>query len=310
LPISTALPGYGYPDATESDAWGDRRLRHAPPAARRTIVDEEARMANFPTHIAVGTIVSGALATVTLAANVVEPENLVAVTLAGVVGSVLPDIDLKESRPSQAMFAALAVFFSFAVLFSLENKYSVVEMLVLWLGTLVLVRYLGRSLFFHFSYHRGIWHSLLAAVFWGCMTAIVYSKLLGRNEGVAWLAAGFMVVGYLTHLVLDEIYSVDFKDAHIKRSFGTALKLFDYSHLVDSSLMAVATVLAFLAAPPTKVFFDGISSHSMWTDLRQRMLPHDSWFGVDWHHIALTPGGSNPLATGSIAPASDAAPKP
>ena len=57
-------------------------------------------MANFPTHIAVGTVVSGALATVTVAADMVAPENIVAVTLAGVLGSVLPDIDLKDSRPS------------------------------------------------------------------------------------------------------------------------------------------------------------------------------------------------------------------
>jgi hypothetical protein len=273
-------------------------------------------MANFPTHIAVGTIVSGALAVVTLAADVVAPENIVAVTLAGVVGSVLPDIDLKESRPSRAMFAGLAVFFSFVVLFSLGNKYSIAEMLVLWLGTLVLVGYLGRNLFFHFSYHRGIWHSLLAAVFCGCLTAVVYSKLLGRNEGVAWLAAGFLVVGYLTHLVLDEIYSVDIMDAHIKASFGTAIKLFDYRHLVDSSVMAVAAVLAFLAAPPTKVFFENISSHSLWTELRQRMLPHERWFGVDWGHITLTSGtsgstaGTSAQTTGSITPASRTAQKP
>ena len=39
-------------------------------------------MANFPTHIAVGTIVSGALATVTVAADLMAPENVVAVTLA------------------------------------------------------------------------------------------------------------------------------------------------------------------------------------------------------------------------------------
>ena len=57
-------------------------------------------MANFPTHIAVGTVVSGALATVTVAADIVAPENIVAVTLAGVLGSVLPDIDLKDSRPA------------------------------------------------------------------------------------------------------------------------------------------------------------------------------------------------------------------
>ena len=51
-------------------------------------------MANFPTHITVGTAVSGALATATVAADMVAPENIVAVTLAGVLGSVLPDIDL------------------------------------------------------------------------------------------------------------------------------------------------------------------------------------------------------------------------
>ena len=108
-------------------------------------------MANFPTHIAIGTVVSGALATVTVAADMVAPENIVAVTLAGVLGSVLPDIDLKDSRPARAMFAGLGVFFSFAVLFSLERKYSIAEMLILWLGTLLFVRYVAKEIFFPFQ---------------------------------------------------------------------------------------------------------------------------------------------------------------
>ena len=78
-------------------------------------------MANFPTHIAAGTLASGSLAILTLAVDAVSPENLVAVTLAGVLGSVLPDIDLKDSRPARAMFAGLAVFFAFAVLFSVAG---------------------------------------------------------------------------------------------------------------------------------------------------------------------------------------------
>src|ERR1700752_3133845 len=104
-------------------------------------------MANFPTHIALGTVGSGALATVTLAADVVAPENLVAVTLAGVLGSVLPDIDLKDSRPSRAMFAGLGVFFSFAVLFHFAPRLSIAEMWILWVGTLLLVRYGVHTLF-------------------------------------------------------------------------------------------------------------------------------------------------------------------
>ena len=137
-------------------------------------------MANFTTHIAIGTVVSGALATLTLAADVVAPENLVAVTLAGVLGSVLPDIDLKESRPSRAMFAGLAIFFSFAVLFNAATKFSIAELWILWLGTLVVVRYGLHTLFHRVSVHRGIWHSILAAVFSAVATAIVFNRVLGQ----------------------------------------------------------------------------------------------------------------------------------
>jgi len=269
-------------------------------------------VANFPTHIAVGTVVSGALATVTLAADLVSAENIVAVTLAGVLGSVLPDIDLKDSRPARAMFAGLAVFFSFAVLFSLERKYSIAEMLVLWLGTLLLVRYAGKAVFFRFSYHRGIWHSLLAMLFCALITSWIYYKPLQRDAAVAWLAAAFLSIGFLTHLLLDELYSVDVMDTRIKASFGTALKLVDTKHWGHTAAMAVATLLAFFVAPPTKVFVENITSRSLWSELHHRLLPQDNkWFqGVAW--LRVTPqgeseappaparAGANPLSTGSL----------
>ena len=276
-------------------------------------------MANFPTHIAIGTVVSGALATVTVAADLVAPENIVAVTLAGVLGSVLPDIDLKESRPARAMFAGLGVFFSFVVLFSLERKYSIAEMLVLWLGTLLLVRYVGKEIFFRFSYHRGIWHSLLAMVFCAFLTALIYSQLLRRDEGVAWLAAGFMSVGFLTHLVLDEIYSVDVMDTRIKASFGTALKLVDAKHWGHSTAMAAATVLVFMLTPPTKIFVENVTSRALWSDLQRRLLPHENkWFqGMAWvldgpprTKVDGVPAAASPISTGSILPGPVVAPAP
>jgi hypothetical protein len=274
-------------------ALGARRLDH---------------MANFPTHIAVGTVVSGALATVTVAADMVAPENVIAVTLAGVLGSVLPDIDLKDSRPARAMFSGLAVFFSFAVLFGLERKYSIAEMLVLWLGTLFFVRYVAKEVFSRFSYHRGVWHSLLALAFCAFVTAWVFHTLLRRDEGVAWLAAIFMGVGYLTHLILDEIYSVDVMDTRVKASFGTALKLFDYRHLGHSAAMAVTAALVFMAAPPSGRFIETITSRTLWVGLNQRLLPQDKWFsGMAWllegprgPAANSVPVEASPLATGSL----------
>ncbi|MEO1206081.1 MAG: metal-dependent hydrolase [Pseudomonadota bacterium] len=237
-------------------------------------------MANYATHIAVGTVVSGALATLTLAADVVGPESLIAVTLAGVVGSVLPDIDLKESRASRMFFSGIGVFASFCVLFIAAIHFSIAELWILWLGSLVAVRYGLHAIFHRLSVHRGAWHSLLAGVFWAALTAIVFHQVLGKHEGVAWLGGGFMFIGYLTHLVLDEIYSVDFMDRRIKASFGTALKFFDSRYPGHSAILGVTTIAMLLVSPSPMAFVDGISSRDLWSGLHSRLLPKDKWFGV------------------------------
>lgn len=259
-------------------------------------------MANFATHIAVGTLVSGTLATVTLAANVISGESLVAVTMAGMLGSVLPDIDLKDSRPSQIMFSGLALFFSFVALFSFAERLSISEMMIVWLGTFLAIRFGAQALFHRFAHHRGIWHSLLAGGFFWCLTAVIYKHLLGFYDGVAWLAGAFLFVGFLSHLILDEIYSVDVLDRRIKASFGTAFKLFDLRHPVASAAMGLAALGAFYIAPATEPFRSVLYSQDMWAGLKSRMLPREKWFHdllpaaeTAWH-------GAPPqaLATGSV----------
>jgi hypothetical protein len=257
-------------------------------------------MANFTTHIAVGTIVSGALATLTLAADVVAPENLIAVTLAGVLGSVLPDIDLKDSRPSRAMFAGLAVFFSFAVLFTLATRLSIAELWLIWIGTLAFVRYGLQAIFHRFAVHRGIWHSITAAAFSAVATAIIFVHLLGKPDGVGWLAGGFLFVGYLSHLLLDEIYSVDVMDTRLKASFGTALKFLDPRHPRATAAMVAALALAIWASPSTTTFVQGMSSAKMWAGLQHRLLPEERWFGAFRVHLADAKVPPAPITTGSL----------
>jgi LexA-binding, inner membrane-associated putative hydrolase len=259
-------------------------------------------MANFTTHIVVGTVVAGSLATLTLAADVIAPENLVAVTMAGALGSVLPDIDLKDSRPSRALFAGLAIFFSFAVLFHFAPRLSIAEMWVLWLGTFFFVRYGLHNLFHRYAVHRGIWHSIVAALASAFATAIIFYYALGRADGVAWLAAGFLFVGYLTHLILDEIYSVDVMDTYIKKSFGTALKLIDTRHPAATSAMVVSACLLLLLVPSMTTFVDGISSRSMWAGLHQRLLPEHNWFALfaERGRLAAVAAEPIPQTTGSL----------
>jgi hypothetical protein len=152
---------------------------------------------------------------------------------------------------------------------------------------------------------------VLALAFCSLVTAVVFHRLLLRDEGVAWLAAGFMGLGFLTHLVLDEIYSVDVMDTRLKASFGTALKLFDHRHPGHSAAMAAAVVLVFLVTPPTRIFVENITSPALWTELHQRLLPQENkWFrGMAWllegrpgSRSGAVPADTSPIATGSIAP--------
>lgn len=237
-------------------------------------------MANFATHIGAGTIVSGSLATLTVAANVIGPQSVVAVTLAGVLGSILPDIDLKDSRPARFFFSMLAIFLSFIAMFMAAQKYSIAEIWLAWLATFLFVRYVVSAAFFHFSYHRGIWHSLLAAAFFWFVTAITFKYLLGFHEGVAWLAGGFLFIGYLVHLLLDELYSVDMMGNRLKRSFGTAFKLIDSKNPGETAAVALLTVAAFMMTPQPTAFVESISSKQLWAGLQKRLLPEDRWFGV------------------------------
>lgn len=261
-------------------------------------------MANFATHIGVGTVVSGALATVTLAADVIAPDNLVAVTLAGVLGSILPDIDLKDSRASRAMFSGLAVFFSFCVLFVNAPYYSIAELWLLWLGSFLLVRYGAEAVFHRFSYHRGIWHSIVAGLFFWFLTACVFYYMLARHEGVAWLAGGFLFIGYMAHLILDEVFSVNLMGQRLKRSFGSAFKLLDFKNVGDSAVIVALTLILFLLAPPSRPFVEGISSGQLWAGIHRRLLPEEAWFGIFGENVLLGDGDSSPsasdISTGSL----------
>lgn len=254
-------------------------------------------MANFTTHIAVGTVASGLMATMVMAANIVTPEHVLTLAAAGTLGSVLPDVDLKDSRPSQTMFSLLGVFIAFAVLFNVGWRYSIAEMWVLWAATFLGVRYVGGWIFHRLSYHRGIYHSFLAGAFFAFLTAGVYRHILGANETVSWLGGIFMFVGYLVHLTLDEIYSVDVMDVRVKSSFGTALKLYDTKHLGHSAAMAVATVLAFLITPPFLPSWKAIAQPEILAGLQDRLLPKQTWFGIDPSNIKV-PAGLRKLTAG------------
>lgn len=249
-------------------------------------------MANFTTHIAVGIVASGVASTLVLAGGLVTQTEVLTLVSAGALGAVLPDIDLQKSRASQAMFSGLAVFLAFAVLLKIGMQYSLAEMWLMWAGTYLLVRYGGHNLFHSITEHRGIFHSILAGIAFGLLTTLIFSRLLGTSDIVAWLGGLFMLFGYLVHLVLDEMYSVDVLNERIKSSFGSALKLYDSHAPIASVSMAAVVVGLFMLTPPADPIVSLVGSGDTWAYLGDRLLPDGKWFGLF--------GGERPVSTATV----------
>jgi hypothetical protein len=74
---------------------------------------------------------------------------------------------------------------------------------------------------------------------------------LGVAPAMAWLVAGFVLLGYVTHLILDEAASVDLLGRQVNRSFGTALKPASLRSWPGSlALIGLAVLLLGLAPEP------------------------------------------------------------
>jgi hypothetical protein len=87
------------------------------------------------------------------------------------------------------------------------------------------IRFGVAEIFNRYTVHRGMWHSIPAA-----LIAALLALLICTCEVLEYrlFKAVAVFAGFLSHLILDEIYSIDLSGAKIrvKKSSGTALKLF------------------------------------------------------------------------------------
>ncbi len=228
-------------------------------------------MANFSTHIGIAAVGSGMLATLCLQVGFVDAKDALLLASAGVIGGILPDIDLHYSYPSRIIFSLLGILFSFLWIFSAENDLSIVELWLAGLGIYLIVRYPVWKAFNKFTVHRGVLHSIIMAVLVGLLTVLLCFYVFTRPPFVAWFIGLFVFLGFILHLLLDEIYSVDFMGHRLKRSFGTALKLYDTKRLQGNILILMAIAGSWALTPDVSAFIDTLSSIETYQLIWQRM---------------------------------------
>jgi len=205
-------------------------------------------MANFATHLYGGALVSSVASLGLYSSGLAGPEQTQTCFFLGVAGGLLPDIDSGASKPVRGAFTLLAISLAFATAFALVGRLPLLDLTLVWGGTFLLVRYLVLEAFARLTVHRGAWHSCLAVVLVGLVSANAAHHGLGMSAGESWAAGGFVALGYLTHLCLDELASVDLLNHRVRRSFGSALKPFSLAAPRASLAMLVSVlVLAYLA---------------------------------------------------------------
>ncbi|PCK04290.1 MAG: hypothetical protein COA42_19335 [Alteromonadaceae bacterium] len=210
-------------------------------------------MANFKTHLQFSTIGSGLASTLFLNGQFITAEDTILCWVAGSFAGILPDLDSDNSHSLAILFGLLSIVACAATVLYGVKHWPLLQVWGAGVVTFAAVNLLIRPTFERFTVHRGIFHSVLGAIFTGLLVAIISQKC-GLSPTSSWFIASFTSFGFLLHLILDEIYAVEFTSISVKRSFGTAFKIFDYGNWKTALglSMGIAALCFFL--PPSEDF--------------------------------------------------------
>jgi hypothetical protein len=256
-------------------------------SSRLARFDEEIYLASFNMHLSVGLSASGIAAITTMVANLASEKQVILYFVLGTVGSLLPDIDADNSTPLQIAFSLASMLLAFLLMFFFAGTFpSVIELALIWLATYLFFRWIIFALFTRLTTHRGIFHSVPAALFFGCLTAATTHGMMNFAPLQAWMSGIFVSYGYLVHLVLDEVYSVNVFGMRTRRSFGSAFKLYSSGSVPATLYMYLALLGAFFIAPSLSPLSREVIDGDILQTIQQRLLPGEGWFGWNLDHIA------------------------
>jgi membrane-bound metal-dependent hydrolase YbcI (DUF457 family) len=181
-------------------------------------------MAGFKTHVTVSSFLGIGYG---LAASFLGDFSPVQGALAGCltgVSGMLPDLDSDSGRPIQEIFSLTAAVAPAVMMRRLNHwgggpEGAALLAILLYIG----IRYGAATILQMITVHRGMYHSFPALLIAAELTFLGYQSDV---MSVKLLMAGGVAAGFVSHLILDEIYSVQWNGMRIKlkSSAGTAMK--------------------------------------------------------------------------------------
>jgi membrane-bound metal-dependent hydrolase YbcI (DUF457 family) len=210
-------------------------------------------MAGFRMHITVSTL-CGVAYGAAIKPMGYEPETcFLAAGITG-LGGMLPDLDSDSGVPIREMSGLAAAVLPMLLVPRLVHAGLTYDGVIASMALMYLfIRYVGSQMLKHITVHRGMYHSIPAMLIAGLVVFLEYHSTNVRVRLV--LAVGVMI-GFLSHLILDEIYSVDFNGIRIrlKSSAGSAVKFFSPSWWANLVCYTILAGLGYLAYEDCKQY--------------------------------------------------------
>ena len=233
-------------------------------------------MADFKTHLTVASLFSSISSTMLLASAMATPQEVLLYFTFGVVGGLLPDIDSDSSLSVRLLFTFIATVISFLVMFRQQADNTLIELILIWVGSFAFIKFFLFSLFTKVTVHRGIIHSIPASVLFGLITTILLYRIFHFNNFVAWMAGLFIFGGSILHLLLDELCSLNITGGRAKKSAGSAFKFGSIGDFKSTLFIYLIVALLFAAAPEHRSFFSVVFDSTTYQHLE--LFPKDQWF--------------------------------
>jgi len=205
-------------------------------------------MADFKTHVTTSTVCGLALGSAAYFGSEYPLDQCILATGLCSVSGMLPDLDSDNGVPIRETFAFGAAAIPMMLVDRFQHMGLTVEQMVIS-GMLIYIgiRFGVSRIFKRFTVHRGMWHSIPAAMVAAIFTFLICSCVDVR---LRLLKAFAVFLGFCSHLILDEIYSIDFngRRVRIKKSLGTAMKFWSGNLTANVATYAQLAALVFIVA--------------------------------------------------------------
>jgi len=188
----------------------------------------------------------------------------------------LPDIDSDSSLTVRLLFTFIATLISFLVMFKQRADNTVMELFIIWAASFIFIKFFIFSLFTKLTVHRGMIHSIPAAVAFGCLAAIILNRVFHFNDFVSWMAGGFVFGGSILHLILDELYGLNLLSLKAKKSSGSAFKFGSIKNIKETIAIYMLIAVLFVAMPSHTRFLSVIFAPQTYEHIE--FVPSGKWF--------------------------------